>query len=270
MLDIVLTIAAALAFLAAVMLAGWVVQARSGNPGWSDVFWTFGVGLASVGAALVPLQALPAPSARRALIAGLCAVWSLRLGLHIATRVARSSHDARYVEMRERLGSRFQRAMLGFMLVQAPVGAVLALAALAAAHAPGPLGAFDLAAAAILSLAIAGEGLADAQLNRFKADPGNRGKVCDVGLWGWSRHPNYVFEWLVWMAFPVAALGHGLGTPWPWLTLGAPALMYLLLTRVSGVPPLERAMLASRGEAFRAYQARVPAFFPIPRQGARP
>jgi steroid 5-alpha reductase family enzyme len=158
--------------------------------------------------------------------------------------------------------------MLGLMVVQAPVSAVLALAVLIAAHAPGPLGLTDLLAAAILAVAIGGERLADVQLTRFKARPDSHGRVCDEGLWAWSRHPNYFFEWIGWLAYPVAALPYGFERPWFWTALVAPVLMYLLLTRVSGVPPLERAMLASRGDAYRRYQARVPAFFPRPPSGA--
>ncbi len=266
--EIALAIGIVLVAVTLVMLAGWAVQARLRNAGWSDVFWAFGTGVAAVVCALIPLGGFPAPPARRVLIAGLCGVWSVRLGLHIALRVRHSQEDARYREMREQHGRRFQRNLLGFMLVQGPVGALLALSVLIAAHAPRALGIFDVAAVLILAGAIAGEALADAQLNRFKADPGNRGRVCDVGLWAWSRHPNYFFEWLMWTAYPTAALGFGLTRPWVWISLAAPAVMYLLLTRVSGVPPLERAMLASRGQNYRDYQARVPAFFPFARPGA--
>lgn len=258
---------AATGFLVVVMLVGWAVQNRLSAPAWSDVFWTFGVGVAGVCAALVALPHLPSPLGRRLAMAGLCGLWSLRLGLHIATRTARGGEDARYVQMREQEGPRFARAMLGFMLIQAPVGAILALAVFVAAHGPEPLGWRDAAAAAILALAIGGEALADAQLARFKADPANRRKVCDQGLWAISRHPNYLFEWLVWLAWPVAASTEAMRVL---ATLPAAAMMYLLLTRVSGVPPLERAMLASRGDAYRRYQARVPAFLPIAWHGARP
>jgi steroid 5-alpha reductase family enzyme len=96
----------------------------------------------------------------------------------------------------------------------------------------------------------------------FKADPANKGKVADLGLWGWSRHPNYFFEWLGWLAYPVIGLDPA--QPFTWLSLTAPLVMFLLLTRVSGIPPLEAAQIASKGDAYRAYQARVSAFFPFP------
>ncbi len=107
-------------------------------------------------------------------------------------------------------------------------------------------------------IALAGEAAADAQLARFKADPANRGKICDVGLWARSRHPNYFFEWLVWVAFAFAASRDAIGL----LAWVAPAMMYVALRHGSGVPPLEEHMLRTRGEAFRAYQRRTPVFFP--------
>jgi steroid 5-alpha reductase family enzyme len=96
----------------------------------------------------------------------------------------------------------------------------------------------------------------------FRADPANRGKVIEIGLWAWSRHPNYFFQWLGWLAYPVIALDPA--RPVTWLSLAAPAVMYGLLRYVSGVPPLEQAMLKSRGDLFRDYQRRVSVFFPLP------
>jgi len=118
--------------------------------------------------------------------------------------------------------------------------------------------------ALILAIAIAGEGIADAQLRQFKSLAANRGRVCDVGLWRWSRHPNYFFEWLVWLAYPVIAIDLTGAYAWGWLALLAPAFMYWLLVYVSGIPPLEAAMLRSRGQLYKAYQARTHAFIPMP------
>jgi steroid 5-alpha reductase family enzyme len=92
--------------------------------------------------------------------------------------------------------------------------------------------------------------------------------VMEIGLWRYSRHPNYFFEWLGWCAWPLLAITMAFG--WSWLSLLAPLLMYWLLVHVSGIPPLERHMLASRGDKFRALQARVNAFFPGPRKGEFP
>jgi steroid 5-alpha reductase family enzyme len=153
--------------------------------------------------------------------------------------------------------------MLQFALSQAPCGAILAGAVHVAAHNPAPFGGpLDVAGLVLFALAWSGESLADAQLARFKAYPANRGRVADVGLWAWSRHPNYFFEWLTWSAFAPLALSPGY--PEGAWSLAAPILMFVLLNYVSGVPPLERAMRESRGAAFDAYAARTSRFVPLP------
>jgi steroid 5-alpha reductase family enzyme len=124
------------------------------------------------------------------------------------------------------------------------------------------LGLRDVLAAGVFAVALAGEAAADGQMRRFRADPANRGSVLDRGLWAWSRHPNYFFQWLGWCAYPALAVQPG--RPLTWLSLTAPLVMYGLLRYVSGVPPLEAAMLRSRGEAFRDYQQRVSVFVPLP------
>jgi steroid 5-alpha reductase family enzyme len=102
-------------------------------------------------------------------------------------------------------------------------------------------------------------------LRQFASNPANRNAVCDVGLWRWSRHPNYFFEWLSWLGYPLIAIDVSGHNPYGWLALLAPACMYWVLVHVSGIPPLEEHMLGSRGEAFRAYQKRTRPFFPLPK-----
>jgi steroid 5-alpha reductase family enzyme len=251
-----------LVFMTGVMISAWGFGLWRRNGGWTDVFWTFGSGAALAAAALYPVDSA-GPHPRQWLVAALVAVWAIRLGSYITGRVASHGEDPRYAQFRADWGAAYPRNMLFVTLPQAPATALLALSVLTAAHAPQPgLGLRDLAGAAILAIAILGEGVADRQMQRFKANPANKGKVCDGGLWAWSRHPNYFFEWLGWLAYP--AIGLDPAHPVTWLSLAAPLVMYLLLTRISGVPPLEAAMLRSRGEAYRAYQARVSAFFLLP------
>jgi steroid 5-alpha reductase family enzyme len=107
-------------------------------------------------------------------------------------------------------------------------------------------------------LAMLGESAADAQLNRFRSDPANKGKTCRVGLWNYSRHPNYFCEWLVWVAYFIYALG----SPGGWMAVYAPALMYLFLTKVTGIKATEEHAVRSRGEDYREYQRTTNAFFP--------
>ena len=173
--------------------------------------------------------------------------------------------DARYAALRQEWGARFQFRLFIFLQVQALAAALLSLSMMLSAHNPAPFPrALDVAGIVVLIIAVAGEGIADEQLRRFKKNPANRGRVCDAGLWGWSRHPNYFFEWFGWVAYPLLAIDTSGGWYWGWLALSGPAFMYWLLVHVSGIPLLEQQMLKSRGDAFRAYQTRVSAFFLLP------
>ena len=127
------------------------------------------------------------------------------------------------------------------------------------------LGLQDFLGIALLVGALAGEAVSDWQLRRFKSDPANRGRICETGLWSLSRHPNYFFEWLCWLSYPLIAIDLSPANSLGWITLLAPACMYWVLVHVSGVPPLEAHMLRTRGEQFRALQARTRAFFPFPK-----
>lgn len=248
--------------LSAIMAGAWLVQQRTGNSGWVDTIWTFGLGVVGLASALAPFDAI---GLRQIVAAIMISLWAARLGLHIAQRSRGITDDPRYAEMAREWGTEAPRQMFWLLQKQAWVTIPLALAVFLAAHNPAPLSRIqDFAAIIVMAAAIIGEGVADRQLNAFKADKSNKGRVCDAGLWSWSRHPNYFFEWLGWVAYPLLAVDfngtYGLG----WLSLLAPACMYWLLVYVSGIPPLEAHMLRSRGQAFRDYQARTSAFFPMP------
>lgn len=262
-----LALAFALVFMLVVMTTAWATVLKTGNAGWTDVFWTFGTGLTGVVVALSPWAwDADGPSARQILVAALVAVWSIRLGTYIAIRVARTKEeDARYTMLKAEWGPTFGKRLFGLAIVQAPATTLLCASIAAAALRPDEgLMLTDYVGAVILAVAIAGEGIADQQMKTFKADPANKGRIMDKGLWGLSRHPNYVFEWFGWVAYPVMAINLTGGWPLGWAALIAPIVMYLILTRLTGVPPLEAAMLKSRGQAYADYQNRVGAFFPRP------
>jgi steroid 5-alpha reductase family enzyme len=251
--------------LSIVMILAWAYQRRVNNAGWVDVFWTAGLGLGGVALALAPIPGTSGPTGRQELIALMAAVWSIRLGSYLGVRVAHHAEDVRYNDFRRSWGADFQRRMFWFLQIQAAAAILLVLCILLAARHPAPgIRPVDWIGVLILAVAIGGEGVADAQLKRFKADPANKGGICDVGLWGWSRHPNYFFEWLVWAAFAVMAVDITGAYLWGWLALLGPVAMYWLLVYVSGIPPLETLMLKSRGDAYRRYQASTHAFFPLP------
>jgi steroid 5-alpha reductase family enzyme len=248
--------------LSAIMAGAWLVQQRTGNSGWVDTIWTFGLGIVGLGSTLAPFQET---GSRQIVVAIMISLWAARLGLHIASRSRGIADDPRYAEMAEQWGNDAPHQMFWLLQKQAWVTTPLALAVFLAAHNSAPLFRIqDIVAILVMAAAIIGEAVADHQLRAFKADPQNKGRVCDAGLWAWSRHPNYFFEWLGWVAYPLLAIDiagtYGLG----WLALLAPACMCWLLVYVSGIPPLEAHMLRSRGQAFRNYQARTSAFFPMP------
>lgn len=241
------------------MVFAWGLAERSGNHGWVDTIWSFATGLAGVAGSLLPLGEGWEP--RRVMVAALVALWSVRLGTHILQRTFRGHDDPRYAQLRREWGSAASLRLFLFLQVQALAALVLVVAVMAAAHSPLPYWHAGDAIGLVLALAaVAGEALADAQLARFRADPANRGRVCDSGLWGVTRHPNYFFEWLGWLAYPAIALGSLTGA----VALLAPLLIYVLLVHASGIPPTEAHMLRSRGDAYRAYQRRVNAFWPGP------
>ncbi len=245
------------------MAGAWVFQRRAGNAGWVDVFWIFATGGAAVAGALLPFPGADDLPARQLVVAALAGLWAVRLGLHLRARVRSRPEDARYAGFRRDWGARFQPRLFWLLMIQAAAAWPLAAAVMLAARNPASgLRWTDLAAVAVITASLLGEALADRQLARFVADADNRGRVCDSGLWAWSRHPNYFFEFLGWCAWPLFAFNAG----WPpgWLALVAPVTMYWLLVHVSGIPPLERVMLASRGDAYRAYQQRTSAFLPLP------
>ena len=247
--------------LSAAMILAWRVQQSTGNSGWIDVFWTFSTGAAAAILALIP-QSGPLTLAQ-ILVAAFAAAWSLRLGLHILGRTRTNADDPRYRHMQDQWGANAARQLFWHLQVQAAVGLVLAgCVMLAAQNGSGYVGWREAIATALFLTGLIGEAVADAQMRQFKRNPNHHGQICDTGLWSRSRHPNYFFEWLCWLAYPVMAIdfsgAHLLG----WLSLLAPICIYWLLTRVSGIPPLEDHMRRTRPEVFAAYCQRVPAFFP--------
>ncbi len=251
------------AALSVIMTGAWLLWRQTGNSGWVDTVWTFGLGLVGVVAALAstggPLQS------RQIIVAVFAAIWAARLGLHIATRTTKITDDPRYADMIKGWGADAQRQMFFLLQKQALVSIPLCFAMYLAAHHPAPgLTVRDGLAILIMTVAVLGEGLADWQLQTFKSNPANKGGINDIGLWRFSRHPNYFFETFGWLAYPVLAIDFTGIYPWGFAALLAPACMYWLLVYVSGIPPLEEHMLRTRGEKFRAYQHRTNAFFPGP------
>jgi len=254
---------AAIALSLSILMAGaWLVQRRTGNSGWVDTIWTLSLGLVGASSALWPVAGTT-PNARQWLVAALVSIWSLRLGSHLAVRTVHITDDPRYAAFASEWGADAPLKMFIFLQNQGLASIPLAFAIFVAARFPSDVLRWqDYLGALVLFVGIAGEGISDAQLKAFRSDPANKGRVCDVGLWRWSRHPNYFFEWFGWLAYPVIALSTDY--PWGFATLMAPIFMYWILVHVTGIPLLEQQMLRSRGERYRQYQSRTSAFFPLP------
>ncbi len=257
----------AMAFVIVEMTLTWLAARLIRNNGIVDVVWAAGFAPLAflffmLGTEDSDFRVLPRQQALTLMVF----VWSFRLGSHLFVRV-RSHHpheDVRYAKLREEWGAATARKMFGFFQLQGLLQIVLSLPVMLTCldgsrfTSGWDLGISGCFGVALWLLGLLGESLADRQLARFRADPANKGQVCQAGLWNWSRHPNYFFEWLVWMGYAVFALG----SPWGWLGLIAPALMLHFLLNVTGIPMTEELSLKSKGDAYRAYQRTTSAFVP--------
>jgi steroid 5-alpha reductase family enzyme len=239
------------------MLVLWLASLRLRDVSIVDAWW--GPGFALLAA--VDL-AITGPHPRRVLLAALVALWGLRLGGYLLWRNHGRPEDPRYAAMRRHHGARFPLVSLATVFgLQGVLQVVVSLPVALAMARPGPasLGALDALGSALFAVGLFFEGVGDAQLARFRADPGNAGRVMDRGLWAWTRHPNYFGDCCVWWGLGAIALATPLGV----LGLVGPAVMTLFLLRVSGVALLERS-IGQRRPGYAEYAARVPAFFPRP------
>lgn len=238
------------------MFVLWAIAMHISNAGLVDVGWT--IGLPILGLLYAGLG--PGYWLRQWLLAAMVLVWGLRLSSHLLSRLLAEPEDGRYREIRRRwAGSNIALRFLCFFEFQGLLDVLLSLPMLLAAQNRAPrLSGFEYAGFALWLLAVAGESAADAQLAAFKRSPVNRGRVCSRGLWRYSRHPNYFFEWLVWVAWMLFALG----SPCGWLSAISPALMLYFLLRVTGVAATEAHALKTRGEEYAEYQRSTSSFLP--------
>ena len=241
---------------ALLMLVVWLVARRIRNNGIVDVAWSF----TFTPLVLVYAWAGGGDPARTWLLVLMVLAWSLRLTIYLYRRVMalHPVEDARYQDLREAWAANLDVRFFVFFQAQALVAVFFSVPHLLTAAHAAPIGALDLAGAALWLIGFVGEATADWQLARFKANPAMRGRVCNVGLWAWSRHPNYFFEWLVWVGYAVMASS----APWGWTAFSAPVVMLYLLLRVTGIPATEAAAVRRRGEAYREYQRTTSAFVP--------
>jgi steroid 5-alpha reductase family enzyme len=243
---------------AAMMTLGWARAQRRGNAGIVDVLWSFGLAASAVANGILGAGA----GVPRLMVAALGGIWGARLGLHLWQRVRSEPEDGRYHALRGRWGNNAFK-WFGLFQFQAFLIPLFSIPFAAAAANPRTSGLWPAVAGGIWLISVGGESLADRQLARFRADPANRGRTCRTGLWRYSRHPNYFFEWLHWFGYAALAVG----APAFRYSLLGPLLMYVFLRWISGVPYTEAQALRSRGEEYRDYQRRTSVLIPWwPRQ----
>jgi steroid 5-alpha reductase family enzyme len=239
-----------------VMAILWALQLRVKNASIADIGWCGGL----IATVLWYVSQANGEAERKLLVGLLAAIYAGRLGFYILSdRVIGKGEDARYRRLRHQWGSSAGLFIFGYFQLQAVAVAAFSLPFLVVIQNPrSPFGLMELAGILIWMAAVSGEAAADRQLARFRAKPWNRDRVCRDGLWYFSRHPNYFFEWLHWWSYVVMALG---APGWP-LTLIGPVGMGWALLKISGIPLAEQQALATRGEEYRQYQRTTNAFIP--------
>jgi steroid 5-alpha reductase family enzyme len=239
-----------------VMSVLWVIHLRLRNAAVVDVGWAAGLALLAIfysfygdGWAL-----------RRMLLAIVVGLWGFRLAIHLLMdRVWGKPEEGRYQEIRNRWKSNVPAKFFLFFQFQALLDVLLSVPfLLVAMNASTRFSFFEFAGLALWLIAFTGEAVADRQLKEFKKNSANRGAVCNAGLWKYSRHPNYFFEWLIWVAYTLIALS----APYGLVAIFAPVLMLYFLFKITGIPATEAQAVRTRGDAYREYQRSTSSFVP--------
>lgn len=241
---------------AAWMLLTYAISLRIRNSGVVDVAWSSGFLILT---AIYSAACYPMPL-RSWLFCAMVSLWSIRLTAHLLQRFLRwyPNEDPRYVQLKEDLGAKSDQLMPAIFLWQGAVMVALSAPVSVAFsdHSAG-LTAAQYLAIALWTVGIVGESIADTQLEGFSKDPANKGRTCQIGMWRYSRHPNYFFEWVISVSFFVYAST----SPFGWVTVLAPLLLLHLLLNVTGVKPTEEHSLKTRKD-YAEYQLSTSAFVP--------
>jgi steroid 5-alpha reductase family enzyme len=238
------------------MLIAWAIYFVQRNSTIVDLFWS----LSAILIAWVYFLTGDGFFFKKLLLALLVTLWAGRLLTILYQRYCSGIEDPRYVELRQQWGGDRSGALfLMLFLFQGFIILALSLPWLIIGHSSeATWSGWEFGGLLIFAIGVIGEALADLQLRNFKSDPANSNGVCNVGLWYFSRHPNYFFEWIVWVGFAMMAFGTSAG----WLALFSPLLMLILLLKISGIPPTEAHLLNKYGDSYRAYRETTSAFFP--------
>ena len=236
------------------MFVVWLLQLKNKNAGIVDVIWavSFMVSVVVYG------FFTNGDETRKYLFFGFISVWCLRLGIHLCIRNWNKEEDARYTELRDKWGVKANRNLFLFFEFQAITASVLSLPFINILNnKTATFSSVEIMGYALILVGIVGESIADYQLKKYKTTA-EKGGICNSGLWKYSRHPNYFFEWLVWVAIFLITIP----TDYGWIAVYCPLLMWHFLNNVTGVAATEEHMLETRGEKYRIYQSTTSAFIP--------
>lgn len=249
-------------FASTAMTVLWLVQLRTRGASHVDVGWAVGI------AVLAVLYAVLADgdAGHRVLAAALASIWGWRLGLYLLfDRVLGKEEDGRYRALRARWGDRANRNFFLFFQFQAAFVVFFSLPyLLISLDRDEGLGALEWGGAGLWAVGNLGAIVADRQLSAWRANPANRGRTARRGLWAWSRHPNYFFEWVTWCGVALVATA----ASWGWVAWIVPAGLLVLLFRVTGIPATEAQALRSRAD-YADYRRTTSVFVPLPPRGWR-
>jgi steroid 5-alpha reductase family enzyme len=240
-----------------IMLFVWLWAVQIENGGVVDIFWSFNFPVI----ALILLFLAEGFQSRVYMICGMVVIWGVRLGSHLGNRVLSHLHEeeGRYAQLRKEWAPHADRKLFSFFQAQAVSNVFLAVPFFIITSNTAPqISIFEYLGLAVWIFALIGEATADWQLDRFKKNPSNKGKVCDVGFWNYSRHPNYFFEWLIWVSYFIFALG----SPYGFIAVISPGIILYLLLNVTGIPATEEQSIRSKGERYKEYQKTTSAFVP--------
>jgi steroid 5-alpha reductase family enzyme len=233
----------------------WIYQLKSKNAGEVDIIWAFSF----------PLQALVYTFLcegffyRKLILVILVCFWGFRLGYYLFKRNVGKPEDPRYHKMRLEAGKNANAKFLYIFLLQAVLSIVLAIPFFfIAQNSTNSIHWIEIIGIVVMFLSVIGEAVADNQLKNFKKNISNSGKVCDKGLWNYSRHPNYFFEWSIWLGLFVFASTASYGI----FSVLSPILMYHFLVNVTGIFLTEEHLVKSRGQAYIDYQKSTSPFIP--------
>ena len=236
-------------------LIGWLASIKIKNASIVDAMWALSLGIP----VFIYVSAHQGNDLREVILLGMALIWSLRLGVHLAKRIYahHPDEDSRYKILREQWGEHSNRNFLIIFLINTALVFSLSLPFYLSSQFAATIQLLEWIGLAVFVIGFIGEIIADYQLALFRKQKGG-GKICDIGLWNYSRHPNYFFEAVIWVGIYLFCAASPLGI----YTFHAPLLMIFLLTKVTGIPPTERSLLKNRGDAYREYQHTTSAFIP--------